>query len=792
VIRVFRIVSILAVLVISGARYSNADDVSELKDTISSLTCESQFISNFISGEAKYSCVKDTVFGEVIANLIAPVTYFGGMMYTRMDENDLFPNNCTMKSDPYNPQITFGVCSNIKLYAARIDAAAKVVASLFTGSTTQSDALSQVWNVPKSQYYDIESDVGLNESGSAALLGGVPFSWTIVMKQDKVCVAIDSIFGTSVPLGCKYTSEPYPFSRYSGFFNAPGTNQWGIRQWSQDKINSIKSSQEESMKSVKQFTKCHSAGSCYTAAMKASKTPLPISGPLISCIREAIIQMLVSSSACNFEQAANEVTNNQLTRQSSTLFSFQHNMRRAVSACLTMYVIFIGFRILLGGEMPPRGEVITYLIKFVLVLYFSVGINNSNGTFNGMTQYTFPVLFNGMGEIAGWVMNASDSNLCNFQPSGSTTSTAGEAASGIKYSDLVLWDALDCRIYHYLGLNFTVPAYMYFIIPAVYFGQINIVMLILSYPIMVISVAAYVVSAFIISMIGLAVLGVLAPIFIPLVLFEHTKGYFESWAKLLISFMLQPAILSTFMVLMFSVFDKGFYNGCEFSKYPDANNKMVFKVKSEKNDYASEENYNKCMVSLGWMLNSTSLSLSFGDLNVSAGSGLSGAAASATGSSATSSSSSTNTATAPSSDNPLFQNTSNVLKNLKSSVGFFYNVATMSWSNIKDMALAMLSSCFLLYMMYHLSSELCSFATDMTEGISINTPISPQSVMQGASFVADRASTALKEAKLNKGGISESEGVKPPTSVVARSSVAPPTTNTKNEVAPPTTLDKNE
>jgi type IV secretion system protein VirB6 len=62
------------------------------------------------------------------------------------------------------------------------------------------------------------------------------------------------------------------------------------------------------------------------------------------------------------------------------------------------------------------------------------------------------------------------------------------------------------------------------------------------------------------------IVGFFAPIFIPCVLFQVTKSYFDAWLKLMISYALQPTVLAAFIALMFTTFDQTMYGDCTFTK----------------------------------------------------------------------------------------------------------------------------------------------------------------------------------------------------------------------------------
>jgi len=112
-------------------------------------------------------------------------------------------------------------------------------------------------------------------------------------------------------------------------------------------------------------------------------------------------------------------------------------------------------------------------------------------------------------------------------------------------------------------------------------------------------------------------------------LFNYTKGYFESWVKLLISFMLQPMVAIVFMTTMLSVYDFGFYGTCKYDykeiafsgpemqmttlngalgTYVPGDNGggraiRYYYLDNDWTKYANDEEKNGCINSLGFILN---------------------------------------------------------------------------------------------------------------------------------------------------------------------------------------------
>ena len=456
------------------------------------------------------------------------------------------------------------------------------------------------------------------------------------------------------------------------------------------------------------------------------------------------------------------------SRNSSALFQFQQNMHKTVSALLTIYVILFGFKIILAGDVPPKSELVNFVVKFLFVVYFSVGININAGSgddlnrMDGMTQWAFPFLLDGMNQMAGWMINVSPSKLCKFDD--------------VYYPDslrhLQLWDALDCKVSHYLGLDaiqtmivenasrhhnwekfdalsFPIPPYIYLLIPAIISGNFTLISLALMYPLLVISVAAFIVNATVVCMISIAILGILAPLFVPLYLFNYTKGYFEAWVKLLISFLLQPMVAVVFMTTMLSVYDLGFYGTCQYTNKDFTYTGPEFKLNVHNNgdhnnvgensrtvrySYLDQDwkkytpdDKKKCQDSLGFILNNPHQFLFNTDEELATAAKM-----------------------------PWIEDASgkeekkrfNFLDAVENSPGMFFGMVEVVFEKIKTLVLAMLTACLVLYLMYHFSESLAEFAADMTEGVALsNMAIKPQAI-----FKAGMAALGAAEGASGGGG----------------------------------------
>ncbi|MGI4775868.1 MAG: type IV secretion system protein [Janthinobacterium lividum] len=699
-----KLLLIALTLKIVSATQTFANDIATTEDTIintlDNITCETQGVGDLLRSEFSHTCIPAPFFTFLIANIVAPGTYANTVLKLKINDDNLdyLVGSCLRDNriDYTDQKITFGLCNNILLTVARAEAVANSVIAIGESMVTGDDPWDNIksqWSIDESTYHIPFLDQREGDSGIMVDVGILPIvPWKIVKEDDRLCVATTTLAFDWIPVGCKYIKEPYPESQYASFMDP--TNSQG----------------------------------CYQTAYENSKTGIVISSPLIECIKEMATNLALGSSDVS-------ESNGSPTQENTTLFQFQSNMHKAVSALLAIYVIFFGFKILLRGEVPPKNELIIFALKIIFVTYFSIGINinssSSSGRFDGMSSLAFPFMLGGIQQIAAWVINAGVSNLCNFTASALSANNIDSYSSGFEY--IAIWDSLDCRVSHYLGLdmlqtmivenqsrnhdfahfdffNFSIPPYYYLLIPAVISGNMMLVTLAVMYPLLVISVSAYLINSMVVCTISITILGILSPIFVPMLLFDYTKKFFEAWVKLLISFMLQPMVVVAFIVTMFSIYDVGFYGQCKYvSATVNSNNRatQIFYIDNNWDNYDSQDDVSSCQNSLGYMLNNPIASL----YNFS--------------------SSTLEGMTTPTTSTQQYVSKFPFLKALSSNPSLFFTSTTLLFDKIKDITLALITACFTLYLMYHFSAQLSEFAADMTEGVSLSgSTIGPQTLFK--------------------------------------------------------------
>ncbi len=597
----------LIIIILSGVMCNTADASSEAdtaSDVLKFLSCETGYLGNWVEGNTHpYSCFSEPLIKHAALFGILGYSSFNTIARLKIYDEDIFPGNCARENrvDPKDPKLHYGFCNNILLLASN-------------ASAIFESASSGEWTFPDPSEYTIKFH---HSSGVNSIMADLTFLppdatdivrnasglpiWNLIYRvqkiQDKICVQMFvPILFSYISIGCKYIEEPYKTSVYD---NPP-------------------------------LDRCDSTYNCSKNVQEASRTFTPVIATIVSCVRDVIISMLIDDQICIAStDEASELLGGPATTitQSSLIHQFQVSMRKVVTGFLTLYVFLFGCRLALTPETITQKDLVNFIFKFVLVTYFSIGINTNlsgNTRFDGMTQWIFPLLFSGLNDMTNWMMYASSINgLCNFADTPVT--------NNMNNVGLALWDQIDCRLAYYIGYDVVgemmagitwandpvghqIPPYILIVIPALFFGLIPLAVLAIYYPIMVISLVAYVIAMYINALIIISVLGVLAPLFVPMALFSYTYGYFTKWWRILFAMMIQPVIAMLFLSLFFAVFDRAFYGTCIYKpvninyfrhdgdEITTQKNYRTFYISYDISDYENSSALDSCKTSLGSFL----------------------------------------------------------------------------------------------------------------------------------------------------------------------------------------------
>jgi type IV secretion system protein VirB6 len=264
-------------------------------------------------------------------------------------------------------------------------------------------------------------------------------------------------------------------------------------------------------------------------------------------------------------------------------------VKGGVFVALTLAVILLGIKTAISGQVPETSELFSFILKFGVVLYMCIG--------TGLTELVYKGGSALITDLPNYLMSQISDEFCNYQ--------SRDYGDNQKYAYVLAWDILDCRISHYLlvGVAGAIPSLasllpfgaLQIIIPLILSIQILIGILLLVFIIFILSLAANFLHMMVLAMLSLGILTYAGFIFVPMMLFSYTEGYFKKWWQGLVSCALQPVIISAFMSVTFLAFDNIMYKDCGF-KPPENSDKPVWTVT------ASGPKENECKKRLGYQI----------------------------------------------------------------------------------------------------------------------------------------------------------------------------------------------
>ncbi|MBL6664470.1 MAG: type IV secretion system protein [Rickettsiales bacterium] len=248
----------------------------------------------------------------------------------------------------------------------------------------------------------------------------------------------------------------------------------------------------------------------------------------------------------------------------------QDSIRDFVRIMLVFAVTFFGAGVLVGKvNLGDKKTIIMFIVKFSLVIYFTLGTAWQSQFFNGV--------YNASSDFAMMVfkINAGEEELkrdgCQFGdislPDGTIEDSGRQYPPGKKY--LAMFDTLDCKLARYLGFGPEVSAANiaklvlagYFVGPVgIYF---SLCLLILGFFMLALTIRAL--HIFLSASFAIILMVVISPIIIPTVLFEKTNNIFKGWIKNLIAFTLQPMILFAYVAIFITVMDSTMVGSAVFT-----------------------------------------------------------------------------------------------------------------------------------------------------------------------------------------------------------------------------------
>lgn len=233
-----------------------------------------------------------------------------------------------------------------------------------------------------------------------------------------------------------------------------------------------------------------------------------------------------------------------LTAVNDFLQQFCDYLSSTIAAAGTLAVALWGALLVTGKNSAPVKDGAVLMVKLGAVLMFT---NN----FYDM----FPVFLDSIEELLGMLT----SQMSFPSPFGCDL----DGASG----SIIVWKRVDCMIDALIGGIFS-PFNIFlgitgFLVAALFSQTVGLFIGLLGFMVIAQLLWALVrgLYIFISAYLAFALMVCISPLFIPMILFRATFGYFEKWLRITMGFILQPIFLFTYISLLMAAYNVVVYTG---------------------------------------------------------------------------------------------------------------------------------------------------------------------------------------------------------------------------------------
>lgn len=236
------------------------------------------------------------------------------------------------------------------------------------------------------------------------------------------------------------------------------------------------------------------------------------------------------------------------------LMPFSMFFAKAIAALCTLAIAIGGYWVASGRTNAALRDMTILFIKIIFVGMFAFNFGGMFGTFLDVMEE--------MSAIAAHYATYTTSLTYNMNCQTFWTSNV----------NMWLWENLDCALELLVG-GIASPATLFggmagFLVGAFLSTTAGMFVALLCFYIITQSIFAIAraVYIFLCACIGFAIMVLFSPIFVPCIVLQATKPYFDKWMRLTISFLIQPVIVFAYISMMTAALDKTVFVG-EFSVF---------------------------------------------------------------------------------------------------------------------------------------------------------------------------------------------------------------------------------
>ncbi len=241
-----------------------------------------------------------------------------------------------------------------------------------------------------------------------------------------------------------------------------------------------------------------------------------------------------------------------------------------VKAILVLSVMLYGYNIILFRKGTNPEEIFKYVITISLVVYFSFSNNWINNLFNSVYN-----IYNKVSEFAVNILSEDRESYNYDNPKYGGCFFFDALYINNKYDDykdrkyLAVFDTFDCKLSRYFGYysdNIGNPPIISIFIMGIFMAGLSILVM-LPFALLFISILFFIIRVayiFVVNSLTITILLFMTPIFVPMILFDRTKGFFQNWLKKILQNIMSPLFIFMALSLFLTVFDKYFVSNAIF------------------------------------------------------------------------------------------------------------------------------------------------------------------------------------------------------------------------------------
>lgn len=235
------------------------------------------------------------------------------------------------------------------------------------------------------------------------------------------------------------------------------------------------------------------------------------------------------------------------------LYPFSEYLANTILVLCVLSIGLLGVMIIAGKTTAPFKDSIVLLVKLGAVSMFALGFGGMFGALLDIMDYFLVV-------VTAYVMVPGPFQLSMLE--GCPTYN-----DWIDAPELLIWDAVDCSLNSLVGGIFSpismTMGILGFILSCLVSNTLGVIIGLMGIRLVTQLIWAVIRALYIFigAYIAIALMVLISPIFIPMILLNVTKSYFDRWLKALIAFILQPLFLFAYLAMLLAAYDVIVYSG---------------------------------------------------------------------------------------------------------------------------------------------------------------------------------------------------------------------------------------